>query len=254
MMRNSMTTKLIAMFGALLGLFLLFRFLEVKELLGSFLDWIRGLGFGGAVVLSIVYVVTTVLMAPGFILTMGAGFAFGLVWGTVIISIASTAGAACAFLVGRTVARDLVAQKLGGHPKFAAIDQAVGAEGFKIVLLIRLVPVFPYNLMNYLLSLTKVNLRDYVIASWIGMAPSTILYVYFGTAAKSIAELVSGEHTHGPGRYILLGVGLLATVIVMVYMTKVARRAIDRYVLAETPSDTAPVEPLPAQQLPTQEI
>lgn len=219
----------------LTGLFLAFKFLPAGEYLGLLLEKVQQLGAWGPVILGAAYVAATVLMAPGSLLTLGSGFLFGLVVGTITVSAASTLGATAAFLIGRTLARDWVAKLAANNPKFGAVDRAVQENGFKIVLLTRLSPVFPFNLLNYLYSVTSVRLRDYVLGSWIGMLPGTIMYVYFGSAFKSLTDVLAGNVEGGVAQKVLLVVGLIVTVIVTVYVTRIARRAIRQYVPAEAP-------------------
>ncbi len=202
-------------------------FLPLGEYLGQFLDWVREQGAWGPVLIAGVYIVACVLFVPGSLLTLGAGFLFGVVWGTVTVSIGSVLGATAAFLVGRYLARGWIEEKVNAHPKFRAIDQAVGRQGFKIVLLTRLSPVFPFNLLNYGFGLTKVSLRDYVLASWIGMLPATVMYVYLGSAAGNLAELASGKVEGGIGQQVLFGVGLAVTVVVTIFVTRIAKKALD---------------------------
>lgn len=202
--------------------------LDAPAHLKSLLDRIAGLGVWAPVIFVALYVVVTVLFLPGSILTLGAGVVFGVVRGSILVSIASTLGATCAFLVGRYLARDWVAAKIAGNEKFAAIDQAVGDEGWKIVGLTRLSPIFPFNLLNYAFSVTKVSLRDFFFASWIGMMPGTVMYVYIGSLAGDLAALGAGDRTRGPAEWALYVVGLLATVAVTVYVTRLARRALER--------------------------
>ena len=104
---------------------------------------------------------------------------------------------------GRTLARGFIEAKISHNPRFRAIDQAVKHEGFKIVLLTRLSPVFPFNLLNYAFGLTPVSLRDYFLASWIGMLPGTVMYVYLGSAAKNLADLAAGKVEGGTGQQAL---------------------------------------------------
>jgi uncharacterized membrane protein YdjX (TVP38/TMEM64 family) len=125
------------------------------------LDWIRGLGALAPIVFIAIYIAACVAFLPGSILTIGAGVIFGVVRGSLYVSIAATLGATAAFLVGRYLARDWVSARLEGNAKFQAIDEAVGKEGWKIVILTRLSPVFPFNLLNYAYGLTRVTLRDY---------------------------------------------------------------------------------------------
>jgi uncharacterized membrane protein YdjX (TVP38/TMEM64 family) len=223
---------------AIAVLFVAFRMLPVGEWLGGFLERVRDLGVWGPVIVAAAYVVATVAMLPGSILTLGGGFVFGLIVGTITVSIGSTLGATAAFLVGRTFARGWVEKIAADNPKFAAVDRAVQSHGFKIVLLTRLSPVFPFNVLNYLFSLTSVRLRDYVLASWIGMLPGTVMYVYFGTALKSLTDVISGDVEGGGAQKVLLGVGLVVTVAATVYVTRVARRAIRQYVDTESPGET----------------
>jgi uncharacterized membrane protein YdjX (TVP38/TMEM64 family) len=220
------------------GLLVAVKFLPVQQKLEDFLQWVQNLGPWGPVALAAVYVVATVLMVPGSLLTLGAGFCFQLVVGFITVSIGSTLGATAAFLVGRTLARGLVEAKVAGNPKFRALDQAVGDQGFKIVLLTRLSPVFPFNLLNYAFGLTRVRLRDYVLASWIGMIPGTVMYVYFGTLAKELADLGTDSAPQRIGRLIAYAAGLIIAVAVTVFITRLARAALAKAV----PSD--PAEPV----------
>ena len=207
-----------------------FAYLPAKEYLGRFLGWVEGLGVWGLVLIVGIYLVACLLFLPGSMVTMGAGFLFGVVWGTAAASIGSTLGATAAFLVGRTLARPWVERKVAGHARFRAIDRAVGEHGLKIVLLIRLSPLFPFNLLNYAFGLTRVSLRDYFLASWIGMLPGTLMYAYLGSVAKSLAELASGKAGGSVGQQVLFVVGLVVTVVVTVLVTRIAKRALDQAV------------------------
>ena len=203
-------------------------YFDLPSHLKQVLDWISGLGPWGPIIFIALYIVVTVLFLPGSILTLGAGVVFGVVRGSIFVSIAATLGATSAFLVGRYLARDWVAKKIEGNEKFAAIDQAVAEEGWKIVGLTRLSPIFPFNLLNYAFSITKVSLRDFFFASWIGMMPGTVMYVYIGSLAGDLATLGAEGRTRTAGEWALYLVGLLATVAVTVYVTKVARRALEQ--------------------------
>jgi len=203
---------------------------DTAGLLRETLDAVTRLGPWGPVLFVLAYVLATIFFLPGSILTLGAGAAFGVGWGSLYVSLASTLGATAAFLVGRYVARDWVARRVAGKAAFAAIDRAVGRQGWKIVGLTRLSPVFPFNLLNYAFGLTQVSLRDYVAASWIGMMPGTVMYVYLG----SLARLGADGATRSPAEWALYGVGLVATVAVTVVITRTARAS-----LRETLGDAA---------------
>jgi uncharacterized membrane protein YdjX (TVP38/TMEM64 family) len=211
--------------GLIAGVVLLSMLLavvDVRTLLREALSWIERLGAWGPVLFIAAYVLATVLFLPGSVLTLGAGALFGVAWGSVYVSIGSTLGATCAFLVGRYLARDWVAAKIRGNERFSAMDRAVADEGWRIVGLTRLSPVFPFALLNYAFGITQVSLKGYVLASWIGMMPATVMYVYLGSLAR--AGAAGRQRT--TAEWTLYGVGLLATLAVTVMMTRMARRAL----------------------------
>lgn len=199
---------------------------QAQDLLRRSLDWVAALGPAGVAAFILIYILACVFMIPGSILTLGAGVVFGVVKGTAIVSAASTLGATAAFLTGRYLARARVAHLIEGNVRFRAIDRAVEREGWKIVGLTRLSPIFPFNLLNYVYGITGVSLRDYFFASWIGMLPATVMYVYLGSLAGSLATLgrQSGERT--PAQWAFFAAGLLATAAVTIYVTRIAREAL----------------------------
>jgi uncharacterized membrane protein YdjX (TVP38/TMEM64 family) len=160
-------------------------------------------------------------------MTLGAGFLFGLPFGFAVVSAASTLGAALAFLVGRYFLRGWVEQRLDNVPRFAALDRAIGERGWLIVLLTRLSPVFPFNLLNYALGLTGVRFTSYVVASWIGMMPGTLLYVYLGSVGQDLASLLAGDLPSSDATGWLFYGGLVATVVLTVMVTRIATRALN---------------------------
>jgi len=216
--------------GALAGVGLAFVLSggDVPERALALVEWSRSAGPLGAALYGLAYVLSAVLLLPGSVLTLGAGYAWGPVWGVVLVSPVSVAAATAAFLLGRTFAREAVEQRLGKDPRVAAIDRAIGEDGFKLVLLLRLSPVFPFNVLNYALALTRVRLRDYVLASAIGMFPATVLFVYLGSLVSSGAELLAGRPTAGPAGSLLSWAGLVATLAVVVLVTRVSRAALQR--------------------------
>lgn len=207
------------------------RYFHLQDRLKPMLDWVTQLGPWGPLIFIGLYVLATVLFVPGSVLTLGAGAVFGVLWGSVYVSIAATLGATCAFLVGRYLARDAIARRLEGNPRFAAVDKAVAREGWKIVLLTRLSPAFPFTLLNYAFGLTQVRLREYMLASWIGMMPGTVMYVYLG----SLAGEASGPRTRSAAEWALYGVGLIATVAVTILITRTARKALSTRIEAQDP-------------------
>lgn len=213
---------------ALLGVVALLTLFDVRGLLRDAMDAIERLGPLGPALFVAIYVLATVLFVPGSALTLGAGALFGVVRGSVYVSLASTLGATAAFLVGRYLARGWVAKKIEANERFAAIDEVVGGEGWKIVGLTRLSPVFPFTLINYAFGLTQVKLRDYVLASWIGMMPGTLMYVYVG----SLVNVGAGQRHRTPIEWTLYGVGLAATVVVTMFVTRIAKKALAQKISA----------------------
>src|ERR671937_1954472 len=201
------------------------KFLPVQQWLSSFNDWVGQMGVAGILIFIAVYAVATVLLAPGAILTIGAGFAFDLWKGFLAVSAGATLGAALAFLVARFVARDKIEAIAKRNQKFRNIDNAIGKQGPKLIFLLRLSPVIPFNLSNYFYGLTSVKFWPYVLASWIGMIPGTFLYVYIGTAGKAaVAAAAGGEAVkHGWHYWTFLSVGFAATIIATMWVTKIAR-------------------------------
>jgi uncharacterized membrane protein YdjX (TVP38/TMEM64 family) len=197
---------------------------QVAGFVPAFVAWVDGLGWWGPAIFIVGYVVATVAMVPGTVLTLAAGAVFGIGWGFVWVLTGATLGAIAAFLVSRYVARGMVERKLADE-RFEAVDRAVGEHGFKIVALLRLSPAFPFNALNYGLGLTRVRLRDYALAC-LAMAPGTLLYVYYGAVAGDIAGAAAGEVERGLEQWLFLGLGLVATVIVTIIITRIARRAL----------------------------
>jgi uncharacterized membrane protein YdjX (TVP38/TMEM64 family) len=202
----------------------------LQELLQNTLTWIEGLGAIAPLAFIVMYNLATVLLIPGSILTLGSGVLFGLWWGSLYVFFAATLGATLAFWIGRNVARNWVSEKMSRYPKFEAIDTAVAKEGFKIVLLTRLSPLFPFNLLNYAFGITQVSLKDYVLGS-IGMIPGTILYVYIGSLIGSLAQLgIQGQMLDPQTvrlQWITKIIGFIATIAVTVYITRIAKKALD---------------------------
>jgi uncharacterized membrane protein YdjX (TVP38/TMEM64 family) len=203
------------------------------------LAWIQGLGPWGPIIFIVLYILNTVLFLPGSILTLGAGIIFGVFSGAFYVVIGATIGANLAFLIGRYLARDRVARLIEGNRKFAAIDRAIAQEGWKIVGLIRLSPAFPFNVLNYMLGLTRVSFTDNIIGTF-GIVPGTFMYVYIGSLFGSLATVMSEEAQtlsteQQTAQWIVRIVGLIATVAVTVYVTKIARKALNEVVEEKMP-------------------
>lgn len=241
---NGSVSRWLKPFAALVAvaiLILLSFVLPVRDYLQQMLAALQALGGWGLVILAASYILACILFIPGSILTIGAGFLAAVLYadqpllavviGTITVSAGSVSGASAAFLLGRTLARDWVAEKVQGNRRFRALDEALGRSGLKMVFLVRLSPAFPFNMLNYMMGLTNVRFRDYLLGSWIGMLPGTVLYVYIGTTAQSLTEVAAGgSETGGTARTALLIVGLIATFLVVALVTRLAKRALNEAV------------------------
>lgn len=220
--------KPVAVIVVVLALFVLARVFDAGQLLEDARAWIDGLGSWGPVAFALVYIGATVLAVPGTPLTVAAGVLFGAFRGVVLVSIASTVGASLCFLVARYVARDAVTEWLRGRPKFEKLDGLALRHGAVMVAVTRLIPLFPFNLLNYGFGLTRVPFWQYVLVSWACMLPGTVLYV---VGPSAVAEgLRRGEVPWG-----LVGV-LVLTAVVLYAVIRVARGKLED---AEGPAGTA---------------
>ncbi|OVA02968.1 SNARE associated Golgi protein [Macleaya cordata] len=188
--------------------------------------------------LAVAYIPLTVLAVPASVLTLGGGYLFGLPVGFVADSIGATIGATAAFLLGRTIGRSYVISKLKDYPKFQAVAIAIQRSGFKIVLLLRLVPLLPFNMLNYLLSVTPVGIWEYMLASWLGMMPITLALVYVGTTLKDLSDVTHGWGEISTTRWVshadyfssdlVKSVFFCLPFVLMVCVTKVARASLEK--------------------------
>lgn len=247
--RLAPVVKWVSIAVIVIALILLMRLLPVNKGIDRLKEWVETIGVWGPVIFALVYIGATVLFIPGSAITLAVGATFGLAWGFATVSAGSTIGAALAFLIARYLARARVQELAGKNPKFKAIDQAIGDGGWKIIALLRLSPAIPFNLSNYLFGLTAIRFWPYVLTSWLAMMPGTLMYVYLGYAAgEGVGAAAGAESGKSLGEWILLGVGLLATVVVTVYVTRIAARAVRQHTQIESTSqasgasgaDTAP--------------
>ena len=218
--------KILLGLGAVVGLLLIGR--QVGGVVPQFAAWVTTLGWWGPLVFIVGYALAVVALVPGSLLTLAAGAVFGLVQGVAYVFVAAVLGSSAAFLIARYVARSAVERRLANNPRFAALDTALGEQGWKIVLLLRLSPVFPFTMLNYSLGLTKVRFGDYVLAS-VGMLPGSLLYIYSGKLVGDVASLAGGVGVEkGLAYYLVLGLGLAATLGVTTLVTRLARRSLSR--------------------------
>lgn len=199
-----------------------------QELLHHVLELIQNWGWMGALAFILLYIVATILLVPGSILTLGAGLIFGVVWGSIYVLIGAIIGETAAFLLGRYITRDWISRKMENNQTFFALNQALNREGLKIILLTRLSPIFPFSLLNYAFGVTGISLRDYFLGS-IGMIPMTVTYVYLGSLAEDLTNIAEVSQLANPELQWAIRIGgLVATVGATFYITRIARRTLDK--------------------------
>jgi uncharacterized membrane protein YdjX (TVP38/TMEM64 family) len=218
--------KWIALGLAVVALTAAISFLPVKDWVKHFTDWIQHLGIAGAFIFIGAYALATLLFLPGWLFTVAAGLVYGIVGGTAVALSGAIIGAALAFLAGRYFLRARIEKLTKKNQKFSAVDQAIGQQGWKIVGLLRLSPLIPFNLSNYFYGITSVGFWPYLLASSIGMLPGTLLYAYLGAVGK--AGVSGGKSEHSPLQWIFLGVGLAATIAVTVVVSRIANQALKK--------------------------
>ncbi|KAG8054460.1 hypothetical protein GUJ93_ZPchr0001g31671 [Zizania palustris] len=199
---------------------------QINTFLTQFSGFIDGYGPAGYALFVLVYAGLEVLAIPAIPLTMSAGLLFGSVTGTIIVSISGTLAAAVAFLIARYFARERILKLVEGNKKFLAIDKAIGENGFKVVTLLRLSPLLPFSLGNYLYGLTSVKFLPYVLGSWLGMLPGSWAYVSAGAFGRAIIQDESEIGLGGNSQLLTLGIGLLFTAIAATYVTRLAKDAV----------------------------
>ncbi len=208
--------------------------LPLSTWLQEFLRWQQDAGFAGILAFAAFYVIGGIAMVPGTLLTLGAGFTYGPLLGVLIVSPASVAAATLSFLLGRTLLRGWVEQRLTQHPRFGVVDEAVRTSGIKVIVLLRLSPLFPFSVLNYGLGLTQIRLRDYILGSFLGMLPATCLYVYLGSLITNVHALLHAD-TPSAARLgqAFYWIGFAATLLVVLLLTRLARQALAKTISAD---------------------
>ena len=219
-------STIISVLAILAALTTLIAILPIRHYIIIVLTWTRELGPLGPLAIIALYLITCVLFLPRSIVSLGAGFLFSVGTGLATVSIGSTLGACAAFLVGRTLVRKWLFQKVSGSLIFNAVNQATMRQGFRFILLTRLNFILPFSMLNYVSSLTSISLWKFALASFIGMLPGSIVYVYLGQAAGSLLKAVTGNIQQTPAQQLLFWIGLAITLIVSILVTLYARRAL----------------------------
>ncbi|CTQ33023.1 TVP38/TMEM64 family protein [Jannaschia rubra] len=211
--------------AAIVALIAAYALLPVQDWAEAFRRWLGGLGAAGWVAFIVIYAVATLCLVPGSLLTIAGGLAFGL-WAFPLVLVGATLGAGISFLAGRYLVRDRVADRIDRNDRLRAIDGAIADDGWKVVGLLRLSPAIPFSLQNWALGATRVAFWPYLLATFFGIMPGTLLYVW-------IASLGAGGGDGGPLRWVFFAVGIAATLAVTVLVGRKARAKLAEKGLSE---------------------
>lgn len=212
--------------AALVGVLVLF---DLDEQVLRLLRWLDGLGWRAPLLFILLMAAVVVLLLPGVLFTTGAGFVFGVAEGTIVVVLGTTLGSLIAFLLGRHLLGPRAQGWLRRHGRLAGVGEALAGEGWRVVLLTRLIPFFPSKLSNYLFGVLPFSLRDFGLGTFLGIIPYSLHNVYLGSLAAGVAELAAGTSTRTPWQWALYGLGLVAVVVAVVYLGRVARQGLARY-------------------------
>lgn len=193
------------------------------------LEWLDAQGAWGPLLFILIMMLVVVLVLPGVMFTTGAGFVFGVVEGTIYVVVGTTLGATLAFLIARYLFGTRAKRLILAHARLKLVSEELAPQGWKIVLLTRVVPFFPFKLSNYFFGLTPFSLRGFVLGTFAGVIPFSLHNVYLGAIAADIATLGARSAERTPLQWTLYGAGFLATIALLVYLNRLARRALAKY-------------------------
>ncbi|MHA3773810.1 TVP38/TMEM64 family protein [Verrucomicrobiota bacterium sgz303538] len=225
--------------------FWLVRHYPVVEWVGSLQKRIAEMGVWGAALYPLLFAACNVLLLPGGVLAMGSGLFFGLWWGTALNIVGMVLGAAISFLISRKLGRSWLERKLRGHQKWVALDKAIAREGWKIIFLSQVHPLFPSSLLNYLYGITRIRFSTCLLWIALGQAPGMFLYAYFGTLAQLGLRLLRGQSHPLAHEYIIWIGGLVLTIIATTCLGRIALR-----LLAEAEAEVRQNRPPDSPELP----
>jgi len=233
---SSIKAKLLVAVGAVIVLASAAYFFPLVPALEHVSAWLGGLGVIGAALFAVLIAVSSLCLLPASPFIIAASAVFGFSLGLLTSAVGIILGAASGYFLSRLFLRKDVADQLKGRPTFKAIDQAIAEEGWKIVLLLRLCPI-PFGLANYLYGLTAIPFLPYLITTFLGAVPGLLLFSHLGSAGKAgLQALASGNLNKGGGEIVLLGLSLAATIVLVVLLPRIARRALEKRTKITMPS------------------
>jgi uncharacterized membrane protein YdjX (TVP38/TMEM64 family) len=209
---------------AAIGIVWISRIFPVADFLAAVQQRVMHSGIWSAICYPLLYACCNVLLLPGGLLSMGGGFFFGLWWGFLIVLVGNVSGAAISFFISRSIGRRWLGRKLLQHPRFEALEPVVQREGWKIILLSQLHPLFPTSLLNYLYGLTTIRFRTCMIWVALGQAPGLFLYTYLGTIGQLGLNLFRGKSHPRIFEYFVWGTGLILLILLVIALGRIASR------------------------------
>lgn len=204
-------------------------YFDVQDYILQLFEWLDGLGIWGPIFFMLIVMMIVVMMLPGVLFTLGAGFLFGPLLGSLYIVIATTTGALIAFILARYFFSATVSRFLHAHERLRVLNDEFSQEGWKFILLTRMIPFFPFKPANYFFGVTDFTLRDFLIGTFFGIMPITFFNVYLGSLAADLTMLGARDSPRSGLEWGLYGLGFLIMVVALVYITQHARKALDRY-------------------------
>ncbi|MFT4941551.1 MAG: putative membrane protein YdjX (TVP38/TMEM64 family) [Paraglaciecola sp.] len=232
-MKQSISMLLSILLGTLLVALLLatLAYFNLQTLVTQLFDWLQNIGLWGVLIFMGIYILLVIFLLPTVIFTLGAGFLFGPLIGVATVVSASTLGAIFAFLTSKYLFSDKVKRYLRNHKKLNVVNDEFIYEGWKLILLTRLVPFFPLKLSNYFFGSTNFSLTDFLTGTFLGIIPNTFVIVYIGSLAADLSVLASGELLRSQNLWGFYVAALVLTLITVIYITKHAQKALARYEL-----------------------
>lgn len=204
-------------------------YLDIHEEVLHFLDWLDAQGIMGPLLFIVLMMLVVVFLLPGVMFTTGAGFVFGVVEGTICVVVGSTLGSMLSFLIARYLLGDRASKYVMRHAKLKLVSEEFTSHGWKIILLTRLVPFFPFKLSNYFFGLTQFSLRGFIVGTFIGIIPLSLHSVWLGSIAAEITVPKIHSMARTPFEWVLYGGGFLVTIGLVFYLNRLAHRALDNY-------------------------
>lgn len=209
------------------------------------LQWVQAQGLWAPLFFMLIMVAAVAFLLPGLPLTTGAGFVFGVIEGSLYVVLGTTLGAVLSFVIARYFFGKRAKEFIKSRTRLRLMGEEMKPHGWKIVLLLRLIPFFPSKLANYFLGLTPVRLPHYAFGSLVGFIPFSVHNVYLGSIAADLSTMSARDLGRTPVEWALYGGGFLATVVMVVYLNRLARRALRRYTQQQGSSRGDAAEDIP---------